>query len=67
MKLAIINKKNEEEDDNNEDDGENKELYPLYVDESGIGPFTYEIGSEYNLSKEKIKKSLRDYVSNDIH
>ena len=69
MKLTIIKKKNVEDDDDEEEeeDGKNKELYPLYVDESGIGPFTYEIGSEYNLSKEKIKISLKDYVSNDIH
>ena len=68
MKLTIIKKKNvEDDDDEEEEDGKNKELYPLYVDESGIGPFTYEIGSEYNLSKEKIKISLKDYVSNDIH
>ena len=65
MKLTI--KKNDNDDDDDDEDNDTKELYPLYVDESGVGPTSYEIGNEYNLSKEKIKLALRDYISNDIH
>ena len=67
MKLTIM-KNNDEDDDESDDEEEQvKELYSLYVDESGVGPNSYEVGNEYNLSKEKIKMALRDYVSNDIH
>ena len=60
MKLTIM-KNNDEDDDESDDEEEQvKELYSLYVDESGVGPNSYEVGNEYNLSKEKIKMALRD-------
>ena len=44
-----------------------KNLYPLYVNESGVGPSGYEIENEYKLSLEKYNLALKDYVSNDFH
>ena len=68
MKLTIKKKGNDDDDEEEEEeDNDTKELYPLYVDESGVGPTSYEIGNEYNLSKEKIKLALRDYISNDLN
>ena len=46
---------------------EKMELYPLYVDQSGIGPNTYEIENVYYLSKERFKATLRDYITYDLH
>ena len=46
---------------------EKKELFALYVDKSGLGPDTYMIGKEYNLSKEKMKIAVRGFISNDLH
>ena len=42
-------------------------LYPLYVNESGVGPNEYEIGNEFNLSQEKYNNALKIYISNDFH
>jgi len=42
-------------------------LYPLYVNESGVGPNEYEIGNEFNLSQEKYNNALKTYISNDFH
>ena len=42
------------------------ELYPLYIDETGLGPNNYTIGNEFNLSKDKIKIVLRNYIANNF-
>ena len=42
-------------------------LYPLYVDQTGAGPKNREITKEFNLSKEKLKLTLLNYVCNDFH
>ena len=42
-------------------------LYPLYVDQTGAGPENREITKEFNLSKEKLKLTLLNYVCNDFH
>ena len=42
-------------------------LYPLYVDQTGAGPKNSEITNEFNLSKEKLKLTLLNYVCNDFH
>ena len=42
-------------------------LYPLYVNESGVGPNEYEIGNEFNLSQEKYNNALKTYISDDFH
>jgi hypothetical protein len=46
---------------------EKMELYPLYVDETGIGPNTSEVENVYYLSKERFKATLRDYITYDLH
>ena len=43
-----------------------KETYPLYVNDSGVGPSGLQLGKEYYLSKEKYNLALKDYVSNDF-
>ena len=43
-----------------------KSLFPLYVNEEGTGPKGYEIGSEYNLSREKLNLTLKNFVCNDF-
>ena len=43
-----------------------KETYPLYVNDSGVGPSGLHVGNEYYLSKEKYNLALKDYVSNDF-
>ena len=40
--------------------------YPLYINNSGVGPSDYEIGNEFNLSQEKYNLALKDYISNDF-
>ena len=40
--------------------------YPLYVDEEGIGPDFRVFGNNFNLNKEKIKITLKNFVCNDI-
>ena len=42
-------------------------LFPLYVNESGVGPNEYEIGNEFKLSQEKYNNALKTYISNDFH
>ena len=44
-----------------------KKLFPLYVNDSGNGPDGYEIGNEFNLSKEKLNLAIKGYVCNDFH
>ena len=43
-----------------------KRIYPLYVNESGIGPNEREIGKEFNLSHEKLELALKNYVCYDL-
>ena len=43
-----------------------RKLYPLYVNEAGIGPKGYEIGKEFNLSHEKLNLTIKNFVCNDI-
>ena len=56
MKLFYINNK-----------GRKKRLFPIYVNKNGIGAKGEEIGGEFNLSKEKLKLMLKNYLSNDFH
>ena len=42
-------------------------LYPLYVNEAGVGPMQREIGNEFNLSKEKYKLTLRNFICNNFN
>ena len=44
-----------------------KTLYPLYVNDAGLGPSTSEIGNEFNLSKEKLSLTLRTFICNDFN
>ena len=43
-----------------------KELFPLYVNEYGVGPFDILIGNEFKLSHEKVKLAIKTYVCNDF-
>ena len=42
-------------------------LYPLYVNDSGVGPNGYEMEDEYYLSKEKYNLALKQFISNDFN
>ena len=42
-----------------------KILYPLYVNESGIGPDNTNKGREFKLSKENYESALKEYISLD--
>ena len=44
-----------------------KNLYSLYVNEAGVGPSEREIGNEYNLNKEKLKLTLKNFICNDFN
>ena len=44
-----------------------KELFALYVNESGSGPEGTEIGNEFNLSREKLNISIKNYVCNEFN
>jgi len=44
-----------------------KTLYPLYVNDAGVGPSSSEIGNEFNLSKEKLTLTLRSFICNDFN
>ena len=56
MKLFYIN-----------DKGRRLLLFPIYVNKSGIGAEGEEIGGEFNLSREKLKLVLKNYLSDDFH
>ena len=43
-----------------------KKLFPLYVNNSGNGPDGYEIGNEFNLSKEKLNLAIKNYACHDF-
>ena len=38
-------------------------IYPLYVNENGIGPNGYEMENIYKLSKENLKTTIKNFVS----
>ena len=42
-------------------------LFPLYVNENGVGPNGYEMGNEFKLSQEKLKLALKIFSCNDFH
>ena len=42
-------------------------LFPLYVNKAGIGPKGNQISNEFNLSEEKLKTIIKNYISNDFH
>lgn len=44
-----------------------KTLYPLYVNDAGVGPSSSEIGNEFKLSKEKLSLTLRTFICNDFN
>ena len=44
-----------------------KNLYPLYVNEAGVGPNEREIGSEFNLSKENLNLALKKFICHDFN
>ena len=54
MKLYLINSENHK-----------KSLYPLYVNESGVGPDLTTKGREFKLSKEKYEAGLKEYITLD--
>ena len=43
-----------------------KQLFPIYVNKDGTGPKGSGIGSEFNLSHEKLNLSLKNYACNDF-
>ena len=43
-----------------------KTLFPLYVNENGVGPSGTEIGNEFKLSQEKLKIALKHFACNDF-
>ena len=48
--------------------GRELKLYPLYVDQNGSGPKKFlHISNEFNLSHEKLKLTLKNYVSKDFN
>ena len=55
MKLIFINSLNKK-----------KILFPLYVNESGVGPDERNKGREFKLSKENYETALKEYISLDI-
>ena len=44
-----------------------KNLYPLYVNEDGVGPSEREIGNEFNLSKENLNLTLKKFICHDFN
>ena len=42
-------------------------LYPLYLDKNGIGPKKSKISNEYNLSNERLKFTLENFISLEFH
>ena len=45
----------------------NKTLYPLYVNEAGVGPSEYEIANEFYLSEENLQMTLKNFICNDFN
>ena len=54
MKLYLINSKNNK-----------KSLFPLYLNESGVGPDYINKGRNFKFSKEKYEAGLKEYISLD--
>ena len=46
--------------------GKGLKLFPIYVNKSGIGVKDNEFSGEFNLSKEKLKLILKNYLCNDF-
>ena len=44
-----------------------KRLFPIYVNDAGVGPNGYEIRSEFSLSNEKLNQAIKYFVYNDFH
>ena len=44
-----------------------KKIYPLYVNEAGVGPNEREIGNEFNLSHENLQITLKKFICNDFN
>ena len=44
-----------------------KNIYPLYVNEAGVGPNEREIGNEFNLSHENLQTTLKKFICNDFN
>ena len=42
-------------------------LYPLYLDKNGIGPKKSKIFNEYNLSNERLKTTLENFINLEFH
>ena len=42
-------------------------LFPIYVNENGVGPNEIEIGNEFRLSHEKLKLALKNFCCNDFY
>ena len=42
-------------------------LYPIYLDKNGSGPKRSKISNEYNLSKERLRSTLDNYISLEYH
>ena len=51
MKLILINKEEY-----------SKELFPIYINKEGTGPNRSAIGTEFNLSYEKLNLAIKNYV-----
>ena len=49
------------------ENNDKKKLFPIYVNEAGIGPKGNEIGNEFNLSHEKLNSAMKNYVCNDLN
>ena len=47
--------------------GDLVKLFHLYVNKAGTGPKGNQISNEFNLSEEKIKNIIKNYISNDFH
>ena len=41
-------------------------LYPIYVNEAGIGPEGHEMSREFNLSHEKLNQATKSFITNDF-
>ena len=43
-----------------------KQLFPIYINETGNGPKRSEIGREFNLNHEKLNLAIKNFVCNDF-
>ena len=42
-------------------------LYPLYINENGVGPNGYEMENKFKLSQENLKLTIKNFVSYDLY